>query len=145
MNCPWWMVVEGKQCAISSTRPFLKYSKGVGGLLPLLTLIPHHFRAHTSRQTQLQLNEEASLKTMHWNIPEDWESELWSLNAKCVICWKVDTLSASSWCVFHLFDPLYIFISVLQTEKTNLGISSAALSLLPFFFSCCFADTTQVH
>lgn len=90
------MVVEGKQCAISSTRPFLKHNKGVGGLLPLLTLIPHHFRAHTSRQTQLQLNEEASLKTMHWNIPEDWKSELWSLNAECVICWKVDTLSASS-------------------------------------------------
>lgn len=56
------MVVEGKQCAISSTRPFLKYSKeGAGGeLLPLLTLISHHFRAHT----QLQLSEEASLKTM---------------------------------------------------------------------------------
>lgn len=73
-----------------------KIKQGGGGMLPLLTLIPHDFRAHTSRQTQPRLNKEASLKMMHWNIPEDWKSKLWSLNAKCVICWKVDTVSALS-------------------------------------------------
>lgn len=51
-----------------------KIQRGGGGLLPLLTLISHHFRAHTSYQTQLQLNEEASLKTMCWNIPEECKS-----------------------------------------------------------------------
>lgn len=76
--------------------PKIQQGGGVGGPLPLFTPISLHFRAHTSHQTQLQLNEEASLKTMHWNIPEDWKSELWSLNAECVICWKVDTLSALS-------------------------------------------------
>lgn len=111
-----------------------KIKQGGGGMLPLLTLIPHDFRAHTSRQTQPRLNKEASLKMMHWNIPEDWKSKLWSLNAKCVICWKVDTVSALSWCVFHLFEPLYIFISFLQTEKANLGIYSAGFSFCPYFF-----------
>lgn len=67
-----------------------------GGGVAFITLISHDFRAHTSRQTQLQLNEKASLKMMHWNIPEDWKSKLWSLNAECVICWKVDTISALS-------------------------------------------------